>query len=347
MKDSLILSLIAVLIMLSLQDPSIAQSGGASRNRIKYDGALEYHFNLMQSMPTIPLGAPPDVTAGYLYLQYLAENYSTHSIDSAFSRMTYSDTLKTLVKYIYELDDYDPVTFHRFLYSHIPSVLRKPAYISEVALQHQARILYPDSERTQFLTWTDVIAHVTVTGTMHHYDTAVQFSHHRVLVNAQILDLVKGQTVPSCLFWELITHSKRQTPLEDDSTEVLEGPSGPVPSDSGACVQWEYGADGLMRGDPHGDLHTHELHIVNADGSDWVQTGKEYIVFLRLNDYGYDTATDFCTIWNSSYGAYAGMYPVVSGQVQDPYDDFGFGPNLPVADFMTALRNKVYSIEHP
>jgi hypothetical protein len=47
------------------------------------------------------------------------------------------------------------------------------------------------------------------------------------------------------------------------------------------------------------------------------------------------------------FGSTCSMYPIIDGKVEDPRNDFGFGTNLTVAQFKTALRNKIYSITHP
>jgi hypothetical protein len=337
-----------VLIALFLVTHKGAAQIRGSENRIGYDGAIEYRFDLMQTAPFIPLSAPPDVLAGYMYFQYLATNYDTRTIDSAFSLLSYSDTLKALVKYLYQLDDFDAVLYHRFIYSRTHGVFKSmPAHLTEIQLYPQVDKLYPDTLRTAMLLRSDIIARVRVNSRRLKVDTLSRVCRHDLLVNATIIDPVKGRKIPTCLTDPLRAQAKHTQPLEDDSTWVLAGYSTGILADSGGCLQWEYSPEGLMGVERHGHTLYGGSNIVNSDGSDWIQPDSEYVVFLHLVDYGYDTANDYCTVWNLPYGSVAGMYKVSSGIVQDPKDDFGFGANQGVADFVAGLRRRIYEIKHP
>ncbi|MGI0133809.1 MAG: hypothetical protein ACREBW_02470, partial [Candidatus Micrarchaeaceae archaeon] len=100
-----------------------------------------------------------------------------------------------------------------------------------------------------------------------------------------------------------------------------------------------------LRGDV---LYGWEPTLQDSLGNPWIISGQEYIVFLTIRSLGNDTSNFFMTVHAAKYNSsVSGMYPIVGGVVQDPNNDFEFGANLPVADFITALRNRIYNLTHP
>ncbi|HVZ41654.1 MAG TPA: hypothetical protein VHI13_20405, partial [Candidatus Kapabacteria bacterium] len=80
----------------------------------------------------------------------------------------------------------------------------------------------------------------------------------------------------------------------------------------------------------------------------WVQPDVDYIVLLRLQGIGGDSLYHYTSVFPVGwFGNACCMYPVVEGIVYDPHDDFGFGPGRTPAQFITALRARIYSITHP
>lgn len=320
----------------------------APNSPMLYDGAIRYQFDLLQTMPGIPMTAPPDVLAGYLYLQYLATNETRHIVDSVTALMTYSDTLKTLTKYLYELDDYDPVLFNRFLFARTHGAFKvEPAYIDVMAMQGAIQNLYSDTLRTAMLTYSDIIARVRINSTRKKIDTLAAVAHYDIVVNATILETLKGQKVPSCIgIGTSVKSGKNQTQQSGDSTSVMTGYSVSTPADSGACIEWEYSPEWPQFIQLHTDQGIGML--VNSDGSDWIKSDSEYIVFLSFMDLGHDSSSDYKTLYScaSEYGHSKGMYAVSAGIVQDAYNDFGCGVFLPRSVFTACLRQRIYNILH-
>src|ERR1700733_2244513 len=92
-------------------------------HRANYTGPLEYSFPKMTYFPPLSIGMPFDVMIGYIYLDSVARTVPMSVIDSAFGdyrsstklgAIGYSDTLRYLAKYFYEVDDYDPIRFSQY-----------------------------------------------------------------------------------------------------------------------------------------------------------------------------------------------------------------------------------------
>jgi hypothetical protein len=275
---------------------------------------------------------PFDVLIGYIAGDSLVRNAPESLVRSVTSNLTYADTARYAAKYIYEMDDYDPVTFFQWCYTQPTAGMYPsggPGFVKGRAI---ARILkvFPPGMNIYPLLYSDYIAHIKVTQTTTTTDSTASFAKTVVLVTSYIIDTIKGKQVPFCLNEQFKTSEKDRR----------------VQSALGACLNWDYALE-WKRLNHSSVKYYDDSSFVDAQGKQWVQRSQEYIVFLRYESLGRDENYNYADLFPvTGWGSCGGMYPVVNGHVYDPYDDFGYGSNLTVEQFKLALRKNINLIIH-
>lgn len=303
-----------------------------------YTGLLEYQFPHLTSYPPVILGMPTDVSLAYFYCDFEARTKSLKWDDSITKNATYSDSLRQAAKYIYELVDYDPVLYYQWCTTSPSAHYYRAAGpgIYPIKLCQRMLQVYPDTGRAATICTADYIADVIVDHTVEGIDTTAILAQHGVKVSCVVLDTIKGKHLPDCIS-DYIYSNKNKINRGNHTTTV------------GGCLQFEYALE-WTRVNPVFKLAGQvDSNLGNySTGVRWVQPDSEYIVFLQFVMTGTDSNYTYtaCYPYPGCTKVF-GMYPVKSGKVYDPYNDFGFGVGLTVAQFKAALRQKIYSITHP
>lgn len=307
------------------------------------NGALAQRFSVPTITPPLNSSMPFDVLIGYIIGDSIARNLNIAQRDSLFRNLTYSDTLKYALKYLYKMVDYDPISFFQWgSYRPIPTMYPSAPGVLHHALLERTRKIYPDKQRTAMLSTADVIAHIKVNSTQHKIDTTAVHAKNAVAVTATVIEPIKGQRIPNC--W---VDSRAKGEKERSLASVLISTEGDKPAVPGACLQFEYRLEWPRLNKSM--LRTNlDSTLVDANGKQWVQPDMEYIVFLRFAGLGrtanYNYAVLIPVAW---FGTTCSIYPIIDGKVYDHYDDFGFGSGLTPEQFKSALGNKIHSIINP
>jgi hypothetical protein len=290
---------------------------------------VQFQYSVLTTYPPLTTGMSFDVLIGYIYFDSLARTAPLHAVDSFYRQLGYSDTLWQAVKYIYEIDDFNPVIFSQYLN---PQTTRRfhtaPAHIPQYifkAIQNN----YPDSLKTTELLYSaDYILDVIVEGTSNSFDSARHAFPHATAVECAVVDTIKGRVWPMCV---LDSFSARYGKIRPQATYP--------------CLQFSYSQDWPRK--EHADALPADSGLM-LDHHTWIQQDSEYIIFLQLTDLGRDSTHNYSALNPlRTANSMAGMYPVRAGFVYDPNDDFGFGSGLTVAQFKNRLRSRIYSITHP
>ncbi len=344
--------------MLLASPPATAQHSNpnAPYKRPPWDGALEIRFPRPAICPPLSLGMPLDVMLGYIAGDSLARTMSLATTDTLARSMHYSDTLRQAMKYMYLMDDYDPVRFFQWSGWATTQILHyrsSPDCLCD-ALVYRARVDCPDTQRTAVLGAADIIAYVHVNATQTKIDTNAAHAIHATLVSCTILDTIKGRRIPNC--WSNDARSKLRSPGTTGAVPVARV-EGSQPSLPGACLQFEISPEWSRVGSSHRPGWPGMSFSINDSTvgggfagrpGPWVQPDVDYIVLLRFQGLGGDSLFQYASVFPIQwFGNACCMYPVLDGAVYDPYDDFGFGPNRTPAQFIAALRSRIYSITHP
>jgi len=290
-----------------------------------------------------------DVLLSYIYGDSIARKFYQVPFNNMLNGIGYSDTLRYAAKYLYEIDDYNPIKFytwcttdptHRY-YKPLPFGtigMISPSTITSGLLQQISKT-FPDSGKTAFLCSSNYIADVEVNYTVEGADTPTT---GRIIplakVTCTVLDTIKGQVLPNCI-------------PDPGVPEVIKHEGEKIASGLGGCLQFEYIIDLARWGNWVKPDSTNKLGDMTT-GARWIQPDSEYIVFLN---FMYERSTSDTShvyaacqpMHNMHEGGVHGMYPVRGGIVYDPTNDFGFGTGLTVAQWKEALRAKIYSITHP
>jgi len=294
-----------------------------------YGGTLEYKIDHPSNYPPLRTDMPYDVMLGYVYFDSLSRTYGYDSLLSIVRNLTYSDTLKYAMKFLYRLNDYDPITFFQYLYCHpggYPNLVSPSTLLLE--LSRQAAKVYPDSFQSVCLCLVDAICHIRISDTSATVDTTIPFLDKVILVTAEVLDTIKGKVLPSCAYD--IYSAKRN----NEQKNLLE------PN----CLQFEY------RLSWENDINStsfifNKATLYDTSGKSWLQKDKEYIVFLAFTNMGRDTTSNYAIFYPGlQHSTYIGLYPIQDGKVLDENNDFGFGTGLTVSEFKIRLRQRIHNM---
>ncbi|HVZ41818.1 MAG TPA: hypothetical protein VHI13_21230, partial [Candidatus Kapabacteria bacterium] len=285
---------LAAALALLATPPATAQlhtNPNAPYKRAPWDGALEIRFPKPDHCPPLSLDMPLDVMLGYIGGDSLARSYDLAlRLDTLARTMPYSDTLRQAMKYLYLMDDYDPIRYFQWNGAAKPTPVRYMTTTEELrqALTYRAQVACPDTQRTAVLGAADIIAYVHVNATQTKIDTNAVFAHHATLVSCTVLDTIKGRRIPNC--WVNDAGSK----LKDAGTASVPvaRAEGSQPSVPGACLQFEVRPEWSRVGSSNkpgwpGGVRTSINDSTVGDGfagrpGPWVQPDVDYIVLLRL-----------------------------------------------------------------
>jgi hypothetical protein len=315
-----------------------------------YHGALLYAFPHLGTVPAVNPNQPTNIQTDYLWLNdAFADVKPGFAMAGYIQSLTYADTLKYLGSVLYEVVDDNPITFARWAtastwpyhYGAAPGQIR-------VTLQSQFSKVAGDTNRTAFLLDNDIIADVTVTDTQQYMWPSDPATPRSVVVTCDILDRIKGQSVPQCVFlYKAHSNGKIQT-LSVPFPPIM---ADTVPATSGTCFQFEYRPNWRL-GIPPDYTYPGQPELTDSTG-DWIKKDSEYVVFLNFVGVWSDSANSYYSLSpdHGWFGSNAGLYPVRGGVVYDPNDDFGIGASvgggLTVSQWKTRVRAKISSIVTP
>ncbi len=302
-----------------------------------YYGALLYNLHADTSEPPVYVGQPPTVTTAYLWLDEAMRLYPESTIEHFIKMLSWNDTAQTIASNFYKMQDDDPLSFYIWSGDRMhPDPYKAEPSLAREVFENFVSTNVGDTARTSWLLSTDIIADITVSDTSCKFDPTAMSVKDWVLVNATILDPIKGKKIPECPDY-FKTGKKVELPL---TLPTLAFPAHAVAADTGTCIQFQYSPE-LRRSLDEDVIHN---TLKDSSGGWWVKPSHEYIVFLSFVGIGADSSSAYFTTCphNGSTGNSGGIYPVKSGIVQDPYDDFGLGgTGLTVAEWKSRLRARI------
>lgn len=319
-----------------------------------YTGGLVYGLPWLTDLPPVRSNQPTEISSAYAYLDLAMRLSPAGSTNRFLTNLGWGDTAKFIADYLYRVDNDNPVFFQQWesQRAHPNPYLSNPAR-SRVLFTDRVAATSGDTDRTWMLLSSDIISHIHVTDTVMHSGLGGRFPDF-VVVNAQIIDQIKGKFKPSCplLYSNKKGNKPQSIPYDStfaDSVGLAEGTIG------GKCIQFNYALGWSRRAIKQGvdyydndDSGPDNLLYDPTNGA-WIKPGQDYVVFLRFIGLSGDSARQYVTVWPvTGFGTCAGMYPVTS-TVYDPNDDFGIGASAglaPVA-WKNALRARISRLVNP
>jgi hypothetical protein len=180
------------------------------RRHIWLDSSTYFYqtqFPIIRTIPPLNTGMPTDVIIGYIALDSLLRFASETSVDSLLNEWTtLNDTLKWSVKYLYKLNDYNPIIFNQYMNEVLinqkiksnTGKYRLTLNHLKYALSEKFRKIYTNSTKLAFYSmfYADFILKVRLLS----IDSLINYSSslHYISFNAnvQILDTLKGRVFP-------------------------------------------------------------------------------------------------------------------------------------------------------
>jgi hypothetical protein len=287
-----------------------------------------FYNQYIQTYPSYEPGMPLEVLFGYIALDSVTHYATHHEISEFIQRQTFNDTLQYLMKHYFHVVDYNPMLY-KSTYYYSDTTLISRLMIIEGILRDKILKTSPNGYLDYSICGNEFIAHLIITDTTHIIDTNDPGSSgHVINVDAEIVELFKGQVIPGC-------HS--MWPLKTSPGKLLS-----QQADSGSCFQFSYTPRDSRRG-KHGGIFPLKL----PDGGDWIRPGMEYIVFLNFASFRSDsTHYYFCPIPATGKSGVKDMFPVMNDTIYDPADDFGWGEGKTLHEFKGLLRERINEIRN-
>lgn len=302
-----------------------------------YEG-LTFSAEKLPYVPPMDTDMPLDAMIGYIAADSARHNATYDEMIDFLERQTYNDTIKYIMRYYYQMVDWNPINFH--LYRDYGD--SQSCHLLRMEDEVEKKILELDTTYGNvLLVHSDIIAHVRVVDTIRHYDSSAGIYNRAMIVTSEILDTMKGRVIPSCNNYNQYINKNRKDKQFS------------IPNE---CLQFEYALDW-----PRGEADVDGVYIgedgypwtglypklIDSTGTPWIKKNKEYIVFLVMVTvcFDRDNETHYYTLFAAGEGSMTyGMYPIIDGKVYDPENEFGFGNNLTVEEFKNALNNRIQEI---
>jgi hypothetical protein len=270
---------------------------------------------------------PYDVIIGYLAFDTVRKHSTYDEFDEFLVRQTYNDTMKYIMKYLYKMQDYDPIKYYLTLYyNEYDYLLPNELHIS---LTDNIRRVSPYPYLDYLLFKSSIIAHVFVNDTMRVTDSTSFLSPQAVIVTCEVLDTIKGKVFSVCNDYNNYSIRKEGDPTKTImNIETINN-----------CLQFEFRTK-WERGNKYSGNY-----LVDSLDQPWIKKDREYLVFLRLGNICSDSVNTYLDLSPFiDYSLTCNMYPIVGGVLQDYGNELGFGTTVPIIQIKNSIRNRISEI---
>jgi hypothetical protein len=287
-----------------------------------------YRFNDSDYAQILHSNMPYEIMAGYIVTDSImrycpnsiaVENFVLDSIHYG------SDTLKYFNKYLYLLEDYDPVRYYMKL------SMPDTALVYGSGIKGWMYTKFYEMPEAPYV-FSDYILHIKAnkvvrTESINNYDAT---SGGEDIIYCKVLDTIKGRVFPS------LNSAIFYNGLEGDTLNyqqnTYQGVSRPITPITDIvfsyCHRW----------------NTKKWPASRRIGPGRISPDKEYIVFLRLFSGGATDSSDYVCLSPYAERNSFSMYPIEDGFVKDEGNVLGFGENVPVDEFKQHLQEKISEI---
>ena len=163
----------------------------------EYPG-LFYTVQTNQFNPPYSSDMPLDLFVGYLALDSLSKSANLNEFNDFLWRQSFNDTIKTMMKYLYKIIDYNPTKYFNFEMDN-KTIIRKSQVrfiVSDFLTFIKERSPNPILDVSLLSSY--FIGSITVSSVYNYTDTSAIEARTKSLITAQIDSLIKGQTPLSC-----------------------------------------------------------------------------------------------------------------------------------------------------
>lgn len=303
----------------SIAQPSKANAPGCLPKFTSY----YYTTSLHSSNPPLSTSMPLDVLIGYIALDSASRVSGTGYVDSISAVRPMNDTILMMMKYAYEVVDYDPIRFLSYSYDFRSGISCAPNTIrmgmNTVIAKHSTNL-----REDLILLTSDIIAKVRITAVENIIDSGAKRSRDARIIGFTVVDTIKGRVLPNIC--AQITSSVGSVPTSQST--------GP-----GTCQYFDVRTDWA------------ESIMTKPILDSTLRIGRELYVGLHLSVVCIDSAHVYFTLiptWNSTLGLLA-LYPVDSAKhtVYIHRNTFGLVGWVSESQFNAAMATGISRILNP
>ena len=311
MSKLTIITLLSIIVISSTSVDAQLLGRRASYDSVKISQILadnmlfQQQYPMLQNLPPLSTGMPFDVMIGYIYADSLFKFGNEDSCFMTSMRLQncwINDTLKAFAKFIYEMQDYNPIIFQQYLDESKNADLFPTGVCNELfpylGSCLQTRFQGGDRKIIDNIFNASYILKVRINAILDSGTTYMSKHTHMIYkASARVLDTLKGQVFTPCSQPPQSLNKKpNNQPLDNDN----------YPDICFEFSHWYFANDG------------------DADIKDSVITGKkefnlipgqEYIVFLDISSRIIDFQNDYYDL----YTEFPFAISIVNGQIRD-YD---------------------------
>lgn len=182
-----------IVINIISMSPSIFAQNSPCQNGIPH---YAFEYQDLTTFPKLHTDMDFTVLIGYIALDTVIKNVDYFDFYQFMKRQTYNDTIKTIMKYYYNMVDYNPLLFKASM-SYSDDVSIYPNEIERALIEKIAKVsLTPYLDRA--ILENKYILHIYVDDTVYYYNPAGRgASSEYYMINATIIDNIKGKVLPN------------------------------------------------------------------------------------------------------------------------------------------------------
>jgi len=306
-------------LQFSNAQPSKANAPSCLPNFTSYYYTVAKH----SSNPPLSTSMPLDVLLGYIALDSASRVLGTGYVDSIASVRSMDDTIRMMMKYAYEVVDFDPIRFMAYSFdfrsgiSCAPNTIRRG--MNTIVAKRSTNL-----REDLVLLSSDIIAKVRISKIENITDSGAKQSRDARIIGFTVLDTIKGSVFPNrCTQTTSIVGSVPTTQSTGPST----------------CQYFDLRADWA------------ESILTKPVLDSALQVGRDLYVGMQANVVCIDSSNIYYTLipsWNLNLGLLA-LYPVNSSNstVYVHESTFGLVGWVSESQFNTALATGISRILNP
>lgn len=289
-----------------------------------YYRGLCFKYPLAESWPPLLDDMPEIVREGYILIDSLLRENDYYKMNDYFHSLS-NEELKEYFNYYYHIRDYNTYHYMSCIYPDYEDQIVNPFFIDGI-LESCLEDISEDFENENAIIFSGLMAHIRIVDTLYR-NAWVDGTRHQVIVKAEIIEPIKGKVVPS-----LKDVSEVYFPEDYDDPVPRVQPALP-----GTQFQFQYKIDRFINRD------TITNFMTGSQDKPWNKINCEFILFLpgksticRDSTDVYYSPFPLMIDYHKGY-----FFPIKDGKVFDPYNQFGFGYDLPVEEYKEKLKDRI------
>ncbi len=282
---------------------------------------ITYNAPRLDAFPPYSTDMSYDVLLAYVALDSVSHYANRYEVSQFLERQTFNDTIQTIMRYYYQMKDYDPIKYTQSESYRRMSKIECTLSNIDSPLNKMIKELSPNSLLDYTLCRADYILEIKATNIDVVSDTTTSGPAKEVReIYCEVIDTIKGKRIP------YFVSSPSMLTKDNRKDNITMGP---------------------MRTDTNFVFHYSPYwgSLTDDEGQPWIKEDSLYIVFLTTVFCCQDSSGIYYhlrPVWPESRTF--GMYPILNGKVHDPGNDFGFGTGITASEFKRRLRERINQI---